>query len=170
MVTVRRNSCLGCSMSPSSLKPHPRIRLRTRPWEQSALQGLDSCYQDGGQGKEKLRRFSLVICKIISYARTIRFTMQSLVMGKTVITQGRRNCQPFCSQRLPTWSSRPNLNIPWLDLSIAIGEGSGTPLQYSCLENPWTEEPGRLQSMGSLRVTGAFGLGRAQPQRRGTSP
>ena len=32
------------------------------------------------------------------------------------------------------------------------GEGNGTPLQYSCLENPWTEEPGRLQSMGSLRV------------------
>ena len=30
------------------------------------------------------------------------------------------------------------------------GEGNGTPLQYSCLENPWTEEPGRLQSMGSL--------------------
>ena len=27
-------------------------------------------------------------------------------------------------------------------------EGSGTPLQYSCLENPWTEEPGRLQSVG----------------------
>ena len=32
------------------------------------------------------------------------------------------------------------------------GEGDGTPLQYSGLENPWTEEPGRLQSMGSLRV------------------
>ena len=32
------------------------------------------------------------------------------------------------------------------------GEGNGTPLQYSCLENPWTEEPGRLQSMRSLRV------------------
>ena len=28
----------------------------------------------------------------------------------------------------------------------------GTPLQYSCLENPWIEEPGGLQSMGSLRV------------------
>ena len=28
------------------------------------------------------------------------------------------------------------------------GEGNGNPLQYSCLENPWTEEPGRLQSMG----------------------
>ena len=32
------------------------------------------------------------------------------------------------------------------------GEGNGIPLQYSCLENPWMEEPGRLQSMGSLRV------------------
>ena len=30
------------------------------------------------------------------------------------------------------------------------GEGNGNPLQYSCLGNPtWTEEPGRLQSMGS---------------------
>ena len=34
----------------------------------------------------------------------------------------------------------------------AFGEGNGTPLQYSCLENPWIEEPGRLQFMGSLRV------------------
>ena len=32
------------------------------------------------------------------------------------------------------------------------GEGNGNPLQYSCLENPWTEEPGRLQSMGLLGV------------------
>ena len=31
-------------------------------------------------------------------------------------------------------------------------EGNGNPLQYSCLENPRTEEPRRLQSMGSLRV------------------
>ena len=28
------------------------------------------------------------------------------------------------------------------------GEGNGNPLQYSCLENPWREEPGRLQTMG----------------------
>ena len=32
------------------------------------------------------------------------------------------------------------------------GEGQGNPLQYSCLEHPWTEEPGGLQSMGSHRV------------------
>ena len=28
------------------------------------------------------------------------------------------------------------------------GEGNGNPLQYSCLENPWIEESGGLQSMG----------------------
>ena len=33
------------------------------------------------------------------------------------------------------------------------GQGNGNPFQYSCLENiPWTEEPGRVQFMGSQRV------------------
>ena len=27
-------------------------------------------------------------------------------------------------------------------------EGNGNPLQYACWEIPWTEEPGRLQTMG----------------------
>ena len=38
---------------------------------------------------------------------------------------------------------------PWVRGSP--GEGNGNPPQYSCLQNP-TEEPGRLQSMGSQRV------------------
>ena len=33
-----------------------------------------------------------------------------------------------------------------------IGEGSGNPLQCSCLENPRDREPGGLPSMGSHRV------------------
>ena len=28
------------------------------------------------------------------------------------------------------------------------GKGNGNPLQYSCWKIPWTEEPGRLQSIG----------------------
>ena len=32
------------------------------------------------------------------------------------------------------------------------GEGNGTPLQYSCLENPMDRGACRLQSMGLLRV------------------
>ena len=33
------------------------------------------------------------------------------------------------------------------------GEGNGYPPQYSCWRSPWTEESGRLQSVGSQRVT-----------------
>ena len=33
-------------------------------------------------------------------------------------------------------------------LGRSPGEGNGNPLQYFCLENPWTEEPGGLQSVG----------------------
>ena len=32
------------------------------------------------------------------------------------------------------------------------GEGNGYTLQYSCLENPWTEEPDGVQYLGSQRV------------------
>ena len=32
------------------------------------------------------------------------------------------------------------------------GGGNESPLQYSCLGNPWTEEPSGLQSRGSQRV------------------
>ena len=31
-------------------------------------------------------------------------------------------------------------------------DGNGNLLQYSCLENPWTEKPDRLYSMGSQRA------------------
>ena len=37
-------------------------------------------------------------------------------------------------------------------LGRSPGEGNGNPFQYSCLEIPWTEEPGGLLSMGSQRV------------------
>ena len=41
-------------------------------------------------------------------------------------------------------------SIPGLGRSPGVGDGN--PLQYSCLENPWVEKPGGLQSMGSQRV------------------
>ena len=43
-------------------------------------------------------------------------------------------------------------DFPIWDPACIPREGNGTRLQYSCLENPMAEEPGRLQSMGSLRV------------------
>ena len=40
-------------------------------------------------------------------------------------------------------TSQPDLALE--DIGCMCGEGNGSPLQYSCLENPWTEEPGGLQ-------------------------
>ena len=39
-----------------------------------------------------------------------------------------------------------------LGLGRSPGGAHGNPLQYSGLENPWSEEPGGLQSMGLQRV------------------
>ena len=39
-------------------------------------------------------------------------------------------------------------------LGRSPGEGNDNSVQYSCLENPWTEEPGRLQSPRDLSPMG----------------
>ena len=54
------------------------------------------------------------------------------------------------SKRVCSFTGGELSSIPGLGRSP--GEGNGTPLQYSYLGNPWTEEPGGLQSMGSQRV------------------
>ena len=56
----------------------------------------------------------------------------------------------------PWWLRLPAVREIWvlsLGLGRSPGQGNGNPFQYSWLENfPWTEEPGRLQFMGSQRV------------------
>ena len=47
----------------------------------------------------------------------------------------------------PTYSAGGLGSTPGLGRSPGVGNGN--LLQYSDLEIPWTEEPGRLQSMGS---------------------
>ena len=38
------------------------------------------------------------------------------------------------------------------------GEGNGNPLQFSCLENPWTEEPGGLWGYKESDRTGQISM------------
>ena len=47
-----------------------------------------------------------------------------------------------------------NVGVPGLipGLGGSAGEGHSTTLQYSCLENPMKEGPGRLCSIGAQRV------------------
>ena len=57
-------------------------------------------------------------------------------------------------EKNPPASAGGSGSVP--DLGRSPGEGSDHLLQYSCLGNPWTEEPGGLQSMGLQRVDHAL--------------
>ena len=51
----------------------------------------------------------------------------------------------------------PPANADVRDMGLIFGSGrypgvgNDNTLQYSCLRNPWIEEPGKLQSMGSQK-------------------
>ena len=55
---------------------------------------------------------------------------------------------------LPWWLRVCNAGDPDLIPGIgrSPGEGNCNSLQYACLKIPWTEELGRLQTMGSKRI------------------
>ena len=70
---------------------------------------------------------------------------------------------PWCWERLSVrgegvdrgWNGLMASMTEWTWVCInsgSWGEGNGNPLLYSCWKIPWTEEPGRLQSRGLLRV------------------
>ena len=50
----------------------------------------------------------------------------------------------------PAWQYRRHGFHPWS--GKILWRRNGNPLQYSCWEIPWTEDPGELQSMGSQRI------------------
>ena len=64
----------------------------------------------------------------------------------------------FEFEGFPVFQMVKNLPAMWetwvssLGLGWSLGKGNDYSLQYSFLENPWTEKPGRLQSMGSQRI------------------
>ena len=63
-----------------------------------------------------------------------------------------------CKATFPDGSDGKDSACSAGDLSSTLGsgrppgEGNGYPFHYSCIEIPWTQEPGGLQSMGSQRV------------------
>ena len=56
----------------------------------------------------------------------------------------------WLSNKKSACNTRATGLIPGLGRSS--GGGNGNPLQYSCLESPWTEEPGGLQTIGSQTI------------------
>ena len=72
---------------------------------------------------------------------TIAIPQHTQALGPSALPSAFRVLSVSCLSRV--------LRVSICSLLIC---SDGTPLQYSCLENPWMEEPGGLQSMGSQRV------------------
>ena len=81
-------------------------------------------------------------------------TIHSLLTGELPCLHINLKCPPkeqsliFHKLYSNYWNSHRAIKHAILKWYQYHGEGNGNPLQYSWLENPWTEEPGRLQSVG----------------------
>ena len=102
----------------------------------------------------------LTSCKLHDLVWSLGFFAgwaKSRIAPKVLVSIARYNTSKYCyhlgglslvAQLVKNPPAMGDLgSIPGLGRSP--GKGNGNPLQYSCLRIPWTEEPGRLQSMGS---------------------
>ena len=75
-----------------------------------------------------------------------------LIIVKVIICEGR-GCMGGFPGSSAGKESTCNSGDPWvLSLGRSPGGGHGNPLQYSCMENPYRQEPGGLQPMELQRV------------------
>ena len=108
-----------------------------------------------GRGKTGLAFYSIKNCitKLLLYEGLVsEYGAKKIVGGKGVL-----RCQP--SQVTLAIRNPPANGGDIKDAGSIPGSGRshgrqhGNPLQYSYLENPWTEEPGKLQFIGSQSQT-----------------
>ena len=89
----------------------------------------------------------------------------SLAAAATIAISKNSLNSCFCVSSAPNWKSgqqslghmlflaakkarKASTSLFSYPLLHNTGEGNGNPLQYSCLENPWTEEPGGYTPCG----------------------
>ena len=112
--------------------------------------GPITSWQIDGETVEAVTDFILGGSKITVDCDCSHEIKRCLLLGRKVMT----NLDSIFKSRDITWSTKVHLVKAVVFPGVMYGcrEGNGTPLQYSCLENPMDKEPGRLHSMGSLGV------------------
>ena len=127
-------------------KGHIKVSLLVNCSKKRVFMGFRVCMQDPKSFKrQKLLAFGTSL--VVQWLRLCAFTVEDT------------GSNPDWGTKIPNASWGGLYMCVYIYISIRCGEGNGTPLQYSCLENPmpawripWTEEPGRLQFMESWRV------------------
>ena len=107
-------------------------------------------WQIDGATMETVTVFIFLVSKMTADGDCSHEIKRHLLLGRKVMT----NLDSILKSKDITLLTKVHLvkNMASPVVMYGCGEGNGTPLQYSCLGNPWMEEPGRLQSMGSRRV------------------
>ena len=97
-----------------------------------------------------LTRHSVVLSLLLAWIRLICFLQDLIIVAGSICAIGASQVA-LVVKNLPANARdlRDADAIPGSETSP--GRGHGNPLWYSCLKNP-TEEPGRLQSIGSQTV------------------
>ena len=112
--------------------------------------GPITSWQKDGETMETVRDFVWGGSKITADGDCSHEIKRCLLLGRKAVT----NLDNMLQTRNITLPTKVHLvkTMVFPVVMYGCGEGNGNPLQYSCLEIPWMEEPGRLQSMGSQRV------------------
>ena len=110
------------------------------------------------ENNSRRKMLTVMLIQIIVKLTKAKITEQVLESRKRKIKHSRQGNNdlvniwlPWCSDgKESSCNAGDPGSIPGSGRSP--GGGRGNPLQYSCPENPWTEGPGGLQSVGSQRV------------------
>ena len=87
----------------------------------------------------KLRQRGQVICP----RHTATEGLRKRVWGQAVLLRAS-----LVAQTVKNLPARQETQVQSLGQEDSLGEGNGNLLQYSCLRNPWIEQPGRFTVPG----------------------
>ena len=139
-------NCVVCVISQRSCLKKKKVAIKL-PYDpaipllglhQRELKTSKACVSQDSRSVERTRFHQLTSGEV---KRGIKYGYR-LHMGFPHGSDGKSStCSAIDPGSFPGWGRSP-------------GEENGNPLQYPCLETPWTAEPGGLRSMGSQEPDG----------------
>ena len=83
--------------------------------------------------------------------KLIRGVLLTLRIFQGLFSGEQRQQRLFCKVEIWSWKTSQNNGVKW-NLGFFLEKAMAPHFSTLAWKIPWTEEPGRLQSMGSLRV------------------
>ena len=92
----------------------------------------------------------IILGKTLQHTESTQYVLAVFVWGRIFANHILQWWASLVVQMVKNMPTMPETWVQFLS-GRSLGEGNGNPFQDSCLENPMTEQPGRLQSLGSQK-------------------